>query len=301
MSEEITKILNEKIDQISQKTGLKREDLINEVNEVANDKHLADYPQDERLAYAVRIIHTRHISKEPTKEVSKFIPFGIRDKRKTANGWRAEIYALMREEGEANWSKKEIICEGVFSDMPASLQLFSLYENVRVEDRYYSYGVLPSTKFDATNAKPFEDELEFLQKYCKFPRLTTLRELLTHRTKIGEDGYPERMDMYIVSGITKRYRKGIRKKDNSPYGIYEIADESLGMEEEQVIIEGKELIIPTRITVWTPLRFIKWERESELSFLGNVLIHPDKKEPYVNAYCAFPSGIVKEIVSEEKK
>jgi len=295
--EKIKEQINNNIDKIVKLRGVNREDLISELKEIMGMESLDEYPQEVKLAYASRILTIRYLTKETTKSYTKIIPFGVTGKRKTRAGvWRASIYAIVKDGSSDKPERKEIVCTGAESDIPEKVELFKLYNNIRLEDKFYFLSATPSTRFD--NPQDVEgDPLDFLQNVCKFPKLNSLRDVLTNLSTLV-DGYVDNMDMRIIEAITVRGSKGLRK-DGSYFAVYDIKDESLGLEEEVVKIDGKDVIVPSKISAWVPPRFLKYDTESILTFLGTITLNVETKIPTINAVTVLPSGIVRELKESE--
>jgi len=283
---EVTKEIKEKIEKISKLRDVSEEELLKSFEEICNTKNLQEYPEDQRIPYAGRILWTRYMSKEPTKKYT-VIPYGVEERRVLRSG------------------ESQINCKGKDVEIPSTLELYNIYQGVELTDRLYFLELSTNAKFNS--AKPLSmDDLEFLKRYCKFPTLVNLREVATHPSKT-EGGYVVRDDAYIIQGISIRFKKRGKRADGSEYSLYVIKDDSLGIENEVIKVRGKgedneeiiqEVVIPTSITVWVPSRFVLYDKESELGFVGTIGINKKDKTPSMNAYYVFPAGIVREIGGE---
>jgi len=301
---EVTKEIKEKIEKISKLRDVSEEELLKSFEEICNTKNLQEYPEDQRIPYAGRILWTRYMSKEPTKKYT-VIPYGVEERRVLRSGEsQSKIYAMVQEEG-GKLEMKEINCKGKDVEIPSTLELYNIYQGVELTDRLYFLELSTNAKFNS--AKPLSmDDLEFLKRYCKFPTLVNLREVATHPSKT-EGGYVVRDDAYIIQGISIRFKKRGKRADGSEYSLYVIKDDSLGIENEVIKVRGKgedneeiiqEVVIPTSITVWVPSRFVLYDKESELGFVGTIGINKKDKTPSMNAYYVYPAGIVREIGGE---
>lgn len=295
---EVPKRILEKISTISKQRGVSEDVLIKEFEEICNTGNVKDYPDDQKFPYAGNILWVRYMSKEPTKEFSLVVPFGVNERRMTKSGFRGEIYALVQEPNGSG-VVKEIVCKGSESELPNKLELYKVYKGIQLTDRGF-LEASPTTKFNTPGSLPSDtDEIGFLTKFCKFKKLSELRDMATNPSKVDSQGYSEKTDMRIISGMTARFSKGERK-NKSQFGVYNIKDDSLGLESQPTTVNGQPIVIPSTITVWVPHRFALYDTESELSFVGTIQIGRRDKMPFMNAYAVIPSGIVREIGGEEK-
>lgn len=202
----------------------------------------------------------------------------------------------MKEDGSTKNEKKQIVCTGkTDSEIPSTINIMKTYANLKLTDRGYFVEIPSNMKLPDSQPIPGGvDNLTFLEKYCGCRKLENLRDMAANQSAIDDKGYADRFDLYIIKGIVIRQNKGERK-DGTRYGVYTIKDESLTQEAEIVEVNGEEIVIPPVITVWTPPRFITYDKESELAFVGTIGIRKDTKEVLMNAIAVMPAGIVIEM------
>lgn len=294
---EIPDRIKEKISTISKLRGVSEEVLKKDFEEICGSGNVADYPDDQKFPYAGNVLWVRYMSKEPTKEFSLVIPFGVNERRMTKSGLRGEIYALVQEPNGSG-VVREIVCKGSESELPKSIELYKIYKGVQLTDRGF-LELSPTTRFDSPGPLPSDtDELGFLIKFCKFKKLSELKDMATNPSKVDEQGYAEKTDMRIISGTTARFSKGERK-NKSQFGVYNVKDDSLGLESKTAKVNGQMLVTPSTITVWVQSRFAIYDTESELTFVGTIQIGKKDRTPFMNAYSVIPTGIFREISGEK--
>ena len=284
----------ETLKQVSEKRGIELERIIREYKNVLSSEKVQRQKgtDEDKKIWAGKIVFSRFMTKEPTSVFSMVVPIGITEprlKRGTENkveNMRATMFAAVKN--GKKFEVKEIVFNGKLAALVQKIKLLRVYQKVKLYDRGYFIEAGEDTKFD--NPQKFKmTEEEFLTKICKFPKLSSLRDMITHTSKY-DGGYIDRTDMYLIEGLVRRgFKKG-----------YAIKDESLPYEEEAVKIEGNTIIVPQTITVWIPSRFYRWDEDSELAFLGTIDIGKNDRKPFMNAVLVYPVGFVVEFKSSNK-
>jgi hypothetical protein len=297
----ISENIKANIKKISEKRSISKSELEKELLEISNREYVQTYPETERLHYAMRLLWSKHMSKGTVKEFNLIVPIGVTEKRKTRGGnWRSEIYFLVRVE-EKEYAVKEAVCTGTLSGFSSEIELFKAYTDVKLSDKsgFVEISSTDELKNGSIISENF-DEIEFLEDYCKYKRVETLDKMPTSLSKLNDGGYIEKTSMYIISGIVTQCSKGVRK-DDSKYGVYSINDMSLDPEDTTIETEdGVTIILPSEITIWIAPRFVKYDKESEVAFLGNIQVNKNN-EVFMNAVVAIPDGLVIEIEEEKEE
>ena len=300
LPEEIKKNALEEIQKISQTRDIAVEDLQKEYIQALNDESIKDYDIALRAPYAVQVLWTLHMRKPPTVTCELVVPFGVRESYRTRSGERrAEIQAYVKPEG-GKGELKEITCVSTFSVLPSRIELLRGYRSVVLQSRAQGawLEVGSETKFNNPLDIGVSPE-EWFTKRLLFPKLSSLREMATYQSKLDANGYTERFSQFVVEGMVVRSYKGLRK-DQSLMANYTIKDMSLGFEEEVIQdATGVRAILPSDITIWVPPRFLRWNTNSQLAFVGTISLDKKSHIPSMNATYVYPAGIA--IPMEEKK
>jgi len=300
LPEDLKKNATEEIQKISQTRSIAVEDLQKEYMQELNDKSIAEYDLAARASYAVQVLWSLHMRKPPTVMCELVIPFGVRESYRTKAGERrAELQAYVKEEG-GKGELKEIVCVSTFSVLPSKVELLRGYRNVvlttRAQGAWLEIG--SETKFNNPVDIGISPE-DWFTKKVGFPKLSSLREMATYQSKVDDNSYALKFSQFVIEGMVVRQYKGLRK-DQSVMANYTIKDMSLGFEEEVIQdASGVKAILPSDITIWVPPRFLMWNTNSQLAFVGNISLDKKTHIPSMNATYVYPAGIA--IPMEEKK
>ncbi len=279
---EIPEFVLKRIDYLSTKLGVPKEQLIKRYLEIYNDPWLQQDPSfktaDERHAYAVRILWVEAVSRPPSKEFY-VIPFGFTGVRisKSSGVPMSRIYVLQKE-GDS-WKKNVIVCKEKYAYLYREVKLFHLYR-VKLFD---AKGILMpnyDTVFD--EPKPINvDPLTLITKSIGVDvfKLADVHKHISRRV----DNFTDEFDIKGMYGIVIRWKKG-KRPDGTEYGFYVVSDDSVGVE-DTADEEGR--IIPAQFTVWIAPELIKYDERSEVFLYGLVSVSADGI-PFMNAYGVIP-------------
>ncbi|HDN17489.1 MAG TPA: hypothetical protein ENF41_00340 [Candidatus Bathyarchaeota archaeon] len=272
----------EKLQEISHRFSVPFEEVQRQYMEIFNSDFVQTDPQfrsdDDRHAYSIRVLWVRYAAQPPTREYV-VIPFGIVEPRvaRTSGIKTSRIY-VVAQEGE-EFKPKVIICRGeTLSELVNQVELFHAYK-VQLSTSGNLLFATTLTKF--TDPRPIPTEpLKFLTRVVG-AKVIKISETPIYPTETDDKGYINEFDFRIIKGIVLRYNYGTRP-DGSKWAVYTIADDSVGAES----ITDSGVVVPSQFTVWVPFRFLRYDVDSELAFIGHVRI--GNNEPFMNAICAIP-------------
>ena len=293
------------IKRVSEKRQISIEKVVSEYIKIFESEKVQKQSggEKEKAKWAGKILFNKLMSKEPTTTYSMLIPFGTteprlkKDTEDKVENMRSTMFAAVEvtkiKDGKKvkNFEVKEVVFNGKHAAMVQKIQMIRVYSNVKLYNKGYFIEAGDDTKFDnPQRLKSMSDE-DVITKVCKLPKLDKLSDVVTHKSGMKDDGYTDRLDMYLIEGMVQRgFKKG-----------YAVKDESLEYEERAITVAGESIILPQSLTVWVPSRFYKWDEDSELAFLGTISIGQDDKKPVMNAVLVYPAGFVCEIPQGEKK
>lgn len=146
------------------------------------------------------------------------------------------------------------------------------------------------TEMDTDNEFCYNDSFITIENnkiILKIPKAENIREAIIKATIT---------DYYIcsVEGMVQK------EKIIDNRSFYEIRDETIGYEDKVVKIENRQFVVPSKLTIEVPIKFLKWDEDSELGFLGIIKIGRNKV-PFMEAFFVYPAGFVCEKVRFKRK
>lgn len=272
----------EKIEELSKKYKIDKQNLISEYFDIFNDPFVQTDPQfktdDDRHGYASRVLWIRMASQPVVKDYI-VIPFGIQDPRLTQGGKIiARLLALVKS-GD-RFEKKVILFKDNITNEVTNVQLFHAYKVKLSEFRGLLMATI-KTKFE--NPKPLSMEpLKLLIEEIGVP-LMTIEQVVHKPSQKRDDGYTDEFDLRAIRCIVTRWNKWTRKSGFGEGAVYNISDDSVN----HAHVSETGVIVPTEMTVWVPASQLKYDTESEIIAVGTVNIN-DSNEASMNAICIIP-------------
>lgn len=276
--------VQQKLKEICEKFDVDIDSVTKEYFDIYNSEFVQTDPQfktdDEKHAYCMRAIWVKYASAMPTKEF-EIIPIGFRAPRrsKSDNVWRSTIYALIKASDKLE--KATIFATGKHSFIVENISPFCGYK-VRLaawaKDRL---SVTNLTKFNSPKLLSV-NPIEILKKFLNVKEVK-LADTPFEISRMKDEKFVDEWDLKLIRGIVLNFGEG-GDEETGRWAYYIISDDT-ATGEERMTKDG--IIIPNRMFVWVPPQFLKYDRDSELAFLGTITLTSDK-EPRMNAISVIP-------------
>lgn len=257
-----------KLRKIASDRGMEIDTLKETYEEIYNSDTVQEDPQFEndkaKHRYVFMCIKSQYQYRFKVKERS-VIPVGLGGRYKTSNGWRANVFGIVRDEKGA--ALRRITLFGrEYSRAFEDIKLFSKYD-VKIG----KFSNSPDYKAD-TRAKWEDsvhtgwDESDVIEK-LNLKRFGVM-EIVDYPSSKSDD-YTDRTDWRRVQGLVS-YRRTGEKSSGGKYYRYTVIDDEC---EERVNEDGD--VINEQMTVWTVNRFWGISRMSLCDFVGYVDVDDD--------------------------
>lgn len=281
--EELPEFVKEKLKEMSQKTRLSLEDIVDEYAAIFNDDFIQNDPQfqndEERHKYVLRALKIRLMTMPPVKKYT-LIPVGYSDVRLTKKGQRmSTIFAVVVEQGKRP-KLRRIVAMDKYAEIFQEIELFAKYDVKLGENRYGDLIVDSRTRFNNPEFLDIEP-LQLLQS-LGIP-VIRIADAAKHKSLRGSDGYLIETDWRGVKGIIARKVVG-KRKDGTLFGLYVVGDDSIDISQESV----RESVVTQGFPVFAPPHQMKYSELSECYFFGTVDIDNRTNEPFMNCYLILP-------------
>jgi len=283
MSVKLPDFVLQRIQLISQKTGISVKEITGEYLEIFRDPFIQEDPQftsdEERHRYAAAVLRARDFARPPGREY-EIIPIGFSGKRLTETGTpMSTVYVLVKD--SRGVKLKRLVLRDEMADLYKVITLFAKY---KVKLGEFSSGDLVADNRAKFN-NPVKLKLSPQDILAKIgvQRVANLKQTKNFISKIGSDGYVVETDWKVVRGIIVRAYRGTRK-DGTEFGVYTIVDDSL---EDEPIVTPDGKVIPPGFSVWVAPEQMIYAVESECDFAGTIQVGSDK-QPFMNAYLVIP-------------
>jgi len=276
--------VEKRIGEIVRKTGLNRQALIREYQDILRDPWVQEAPHfvtdEDRQRYAVGVLWSRYVARPPVREYD-LIPVGFSSKRTSRSGVeRSIIFAIVRE--PTGHKLRPIVCRGEQADLYKRVNLFYLYRGVKL-GRFRGGDLIADTRTVLRDPVALNHKPSDIMARLKFKRLK-VSEAVNFPSRVGSDGYVVRTDWRVVRGFIARAYRG-QRDDGSEFAVYTVVDTSVELEEAKVGPDGN--LIRPGLTAWVPPELMVYSEESECDFYGTINIRQDGT-PEMQCYCIIP-------------
>lgn len=282
MSEHLSPQVTEKIREISSRARVDFNEAIRQFMLLYKDPFVQKDPHftgdEERYRYCLDLLKIKLLAQPSVKEYI-VIPFGITDPIVTkGSGILSRIYIMHKSPEASSFNLGVLVCRGQQASLSEQVQLFTAY---RVKMSPYG-----SNLFFAGSSTVFQNPqyisqspLSLLEKIgVKNVTLNNVHNSLSRR----EGKYIDEFDLRGIRGYVLRWNTG-KRPSGSNWAVYSINDGTIT--EDIISPDGK--VVPVNFTVWIPHRFLKYDVDSELYFVGTVQTTKDN-EVFMNAIYVYP-------------
>lgn len=284
MSQTLPDFVIKTISDIQQRTGISRDEIARDYNEIFSDPFISEDPQfktdEERHKYAKAVLWTRYVSRPPMKEYD-VIPWGFEGERITRKGTaQSSVHAFIKtNQGTKN---RRVVLRG---DLASKIREITQYAKYTVKLGEFQAG----GDMIGDNRTRFVDPIainispEKLIERINAKRLS-LKDVEKFPSKIGSDGYVDQNDLRVVRGIMIRPTRWERD-DHTFGGVFTLADDTLD-EEPRVSPDGT--IITPGLTCWVAPHLLVYQPESEVDAIGTTRKSKKTGEMSMNVFCILP-------------
>lgn len=277
--------LEEVIENIIARTNTDRKDIENEYQAIIEDVSKAEFEDkflsdEHRYQYIRNILWARFVNMPPAKEYG-VIPIGFDGFRLSQKGNAiSTIFVIIKT--NKGYQLERIACMGNFATLYRNVTLNAFYKVKLGEFRNGGLIADGRAKFDGAKSLDF-DLGKILTQELHFP-VIRIADAKNHLTKVGSDGYMNRLDWKIVNGFVARANT-FTGNDGNERGVCTIIDDSTRHLEEQLTEDG--VVIPPGMTVWIAPELMDFGAESNMLFAGTVAMQKDGRVA-MNCYSVVP-------------
>jgi hypothetical protein len=268
----------ERINLISQKTGIDIETLNKAYLEIFSDPFVQTDPQFQtdldRHRYSVAILWARYIARPPAKEW-QVIPIGIGPVRQSRLGPVCCVMALTKSVGKLEMRRVIVPADSV-----EQIQLFAGYKVLL--GQFKTGDLIADSRTRWENPTNTGVDANKIIEMLKIKRIT-IAEAKKNLSRIGPDGYVDETDWRVIRGIIVSSSRG--EKEGREWANYVIVDETVEGE-PRVTSDGR--VLRPGFTVWANPILMVYDSESEVDCVGTVQLGSQTQEPFMNAYLIIP-------------
>lgn len=267
---------DKKLRKIATRRGMNIDDIRQDFLDFFNSDYVQNDPQfrndEERYNYTSMAIQTQYQYRFPVEDYM-VVPIGIGGRYKTSNGWRADIYAFVKEGGGTPLRRVSLMGKE-YSKTLSDINLFSKY-NVKLGKYQNSNDYKADTRARWEDPEHFGIEASDVIDRLGLKRYGVLEVTENPSKKSGD--YIVSTDWRSVRGMISYAGSG-DKKTGGKWHRYNVID---GECDERMSNDGK--VINENMTAWSPKRFFGYPRLSLCDFLGTVKID-ENGLPTMNCY-----------------
>jgi len=292
LSIQLPDFVNEKINQVQQRTNISKEDITKDYLAIYTSDFIQKDDQfksdEERHRYASSVMTTRYLVKPPVQEY-EVVVVGFSGVRVSKAGKpTASMFALVKKEGKM-FFKRIAVMGGLVTKLN-EITPFSVYT---VKLGQFSSKDGQSGDFIADERAVFDSPLvmnrspEEIMDMLRVKRLT-IKDTKTFPSattdaKGGAKGYLVETDWRVIRAIVVSAKSGT-KDNGTVWGNYRLTDDTV-TGETKVSPSGD--IQPVGLTAWINPMLMVYDAESEVDVYGSIQI--DKSgEPQMNCYAIIP-------------